>query len=110
MKKDTDEMVRKCDSRQKHGQNIHVPATEMIAISSPCPFARWGIDIVGSFVKANGGKQFLVVAVDYFTKWVEAEPLTKISQDEMIYFIWKNICCWLGLPRIIISNNGPQFK
>lgn len=110
MRKDADEMVRKCTSCQKHGQKIHIPATDMIAVSSPCPFARWGIDIVGTFGKEKGGKQFLVVAVDYFTKWVEAEPLSKISQDEMIHFIWKNICCRFGIPRIIVLDNGPQFK
>lgn len=48
--------------------------------------------------------------MDYFTKWVEAEPLSNISQDEMIHFIWKNICCRFGVPRIIVSDNGPQFK
>lgn len=77
MRKDAEEMVKKCPSCQKHGQKIHIPAIEMIAISSPCRFARWGVDIVGPFVKAKEGKQFLVIAVDYFTKWVEAEPFSK---------------------------------
>lgn len=77
------------------------PATEMIAISC---------HIVGPFVKAKGTKLFLVVAVDYFTKWVEVEPLSKISQDVMIHFIWKTICCRFGLPRILVSDNGTQFK
>lgn len=105
LKKYAEEMVRKCDFSQKHGQKIHIPT-----ISSPCPFARWGIDIIGSFIKEKGNKQFLVVAIDYFTKLVEAEPLSKISQDEMIHFIRKNIDCRLGLPRILVSDNGPRFK
>lgn len=52
----------------------------------------------------------MVVAVDYFTKWVEAEPLSKITEKEMIHFVWKNLFCRFGLPRIIVSDNGPQFK
>lgn len=110
MKRDAEELVRKCTACQKHGQKMHIPTIEMIAISSPCPFARWGIDIMGPFVKAKEGKQFLIVAGDYFTKWVEAEPLSKISPDEMIHFIWKNICCRFRVPRIIVSDNGTQFK
>lgn len=58
MKKDTDEMVRKCASCQKHRQNIHVPATEMIAISSPCPFARWKSILWGHLLKQREGNRF----------------------------------------------------
>lgn len=65
---------------------------------------------MGPFVKANGDKQFLLVAGDYFTNKVEAEPLSKISQDEMIHLIWENICCQFGLSMIHVSDNGPQLK
>lgn len=51
-----------------------------------------------------------MVTVDYFTKWVEAEPLTRITEGEMMKFLWKNICCRFGLPRVLVSNNGNQFK
>lgn len=47
MKKDVEKIVKECEACQKHGPRIHVPATEMIVVTSPCPFARWGIDIVG---------------------------------------------------------------
>lgn len=62
-------------------------------------------------MKTTGNKQFLVVAVDYITKWVEAEPVSRITEKEIIHFIWKNLCCRFGLPRITISTMaGPQFK
>ncbi|KAL0456615.1 UNVERIFIED_CONTAM: hypothetical protein Slati_1000700 [Sesamum latifolium] len=48
----------------------------------PCPFRQWGIDIVGPFPLAAGQRKFLLVAVDYFTKWVEAEPLARITEGE----------------------------
>lgn len=107
MKKDAEEIVKKCDTCQRHSWQIHTPAAEMIAISSLCPFARWGIDIVGPFIKTKGSNQFLVVVVDYFTKWVDAEPLSKITECEMIHFIWKSICCRFGLPRVLVSDKGP---
>ena len=55
-----------------------------------------------------GKKQhrFLIVAIDYFTKWVEAEPLTTIIEAKVISFVWKNIICRFGVPHVIILGNG----
>ena len=55
-----------------------------------------------------GKKQlkFLIVAIDYFTKWVEVEPVITITEAKVTSFVWKNIICKFGLPRVIISDNG----
>ena len=53
--------------------------------------------------------KFLVVGIDYFTKWVEAEPLAKITQQNVKNFVWKNIVCRFGVPRVLVSDNGRQF-
>ncbi|KAL0433286.1 UNVERIFIED_CONTAM: Ribonuclease HI [Sesamum latifolium] len=50
-------------------------------------------------------RKFLLVAIDYFTKWVEAEPLARITEGEVMKFIWKNIVCRFGISREIISDN-----
>ena len=50
--------------------------------------------------------KFLVVGIDYFTKWVEVEPLAKIVQKNVKNFVWKNIVCKFGVPRVLISDNG----
>ncbi|KAL0291939.1 UNVERIFIED_CONTAM: hypothetical protein Sradi_7008700 [Sesamum radiatum] len=68
------------------------------------------MDIVGLFPLATGQRKFLLVAIDYFTKWVEAEPLARITEGEIMKFIWKNIVCRFGIPREIISDNGRQFQ
>ncbi|XP_027173140.1 uncharacterized protein LOC113772850 [Coffea eugenioides] len=52
---------------------------------------------------------YAVVAVDYFTKWVEAEPLRSITGAAVQKFFWKSVVCRFGLPRVIISDNGRQF-
>ena len=52
---------------------------------------------------------FLVVGIEYFTKWVEAKPLAKITQQNVKNFVWKNIVCKFGVPRVLISDNGRQF-
>ena len=60
-------------------------------LSSPWPFAQWGLDIVGPFSKVVGNKKYLLVCTDYFTKWVEAEPLANIRDVDVKRFIWKNV-------------------
>lgn len=72
--------------------------------------AQWGIDLVGPFAMATWYRKFLVVAVYYFSKWVEAESLATITNKEIMRFIWNNICCRLRVSRTIISNNGTQFN
>ena len=53
--------------------------------------------------------KFLLVAIDYFTKRVKAEPLARITKKNVQNFVWKNIVCRFGVPKVIISDNGHQF-
>lgn len=50
-----------------------------------------------------------MVAIDYFTKWVEVEPLATITGRNIVRFVWRNIVCHFGILQIIISDNGKQF-
>ncbi|XP_042457675.1 uncharacterized protein K02A2.6-like [Zingiber officinale] len=59
---------------------------------------------------ATGQRKFLLVAVDYFFKWIEAEPLAKITEEIVKKFIWQHIICRFGIPRRLISDNGRQFS
>ncbi|KAL0431901.1 UNVERIFIED_CONTAM: Gag-Pol polyprotein [Sesamum radiatum] len=77
---------------------------------SPCPFMQWGMDIVGPFSLAAGQRKFLLVVIDYFSKWVETEPLARITEGEVMKFIWKNILCRFEIPREIIVDNDRQFQ
>ncbi|KAL0411546.1 UNVERIFIED_CONTAM: hypothetical protein Slati_3744300 [Sesamum latifolium] len=96
MKQDAKHLVSKCERYQKHSSLIHQPAEPLTTMLSPCPFTQWGIEIVGPFPIASGQRKFLLVAIDYFTKWVEAEPLARITEGEVMKFIWKNIVCCFG--------------
>jgi hypothetical protein len=64
---------------------------------------------MGPFLVGTKQAKFLVVAIDYFTKWVEAEPLATISEKNIKGFVWKAVICRFGIPRVLISNNGKQF-
>ena len=64
---------------------------------------------MGPFPKAMGNKKYLLVCTDYFTKWVEAEPLANIRDVDVKRFIWKSIVTRFGVPNVLISDNGLQF-
>ena len=53
--------------------------------------------------------KFLVVGIDYFTKWVEVEPLASITQQNVKNFTWKSILCRFGVPQVLVSDNRRQF-
>ena len=86
-----------------------MPSTTLKSISGPWPFAQWGMDIVGPLPAAPAQKKFLLVATDYFSKWVEAEAYASIKDKDVTKFVWKNIICRFGIPQTIIADNGPQF-
>ena len=64
---------------------------------------------MGPFLMAIRQLKFLVVGIDYFTKWVEAEALATIIEKNVRSFIWKNIICRYDIPRVLDSDNGKQF-
>ncbi|GJW63661.1 putative nucleotidyltransferase, ribonuclease H [Tanacetum coccineum] len=109
MHADAKKEVDKCDSCQIHSPIPRLPKTHMTSIMAPWPFYQWGMDILGPLTPARGGAKFVIVAIDYFTKWIEAKPLVKITGKEVIRFVMDNIICRFGLPRIIVTDNGAQL-
>ena len=73
---------------------------------TPWLFAQWGLDIMGPFPTAVRQLKFLVVGIDYFTKWVEAETLATITGKNIRNFVWRNIIYRYGIPRVLVSDNG----
>ena len=81
------ELVKKCEKCQRFGNVQRLPAERMTTITSPWQFAQWGIDIVGPLPIGKGQVRFLLVAIDYFTKWVEAEALATITEARIKNFV-----------------------
>ncbi|GKV53174.1 hypothetical protein SLEP1_g59712, partial [Rubroshorea leprosula] len=101
------------EDAQKYVKNlsIFVEAGEMFSsLPSPWPFAQWGVDLLGPFVKGKGGYTYLVVTVDYFTKWIEAKPLSMTTEKKIEEFLFNSMLCKFGILKRIIANNGPQFR
>jgi len=79
MEQDCTNFVKKCQPCQQHGPFPHLHREPLHHITSPWPFSKWGMDIVGPFNPGKGQVKFLLVAVDYLSKWIEAEPLANIT-------------------------------
>ncbi|GMH07670.1 hypothetical protein Nepgr_009510 [Nepenthes gracilis] len=102
MRSDAMDFVRKCENCQVHGSVSHQPHVELQALQSPWPFARWGLDILGPFPIAPAQRKFLIVGIDYFTKWVEATPARNGGGNAPSSAA--SIVCEFGVPESIITR------
>ena len=109
MQREAHEYIKKCNQCQRFAPNIHQPRKTLTPLSSPWLFIQWSLDIVGPFSKAVGNKRFLVVGIDYFTKWIKAKPLANIKNVDVKRLFWKNIVTRFGIPHSLILDNGLQF-
>jgi hypothetical protein len=106
---DAKDIVQKCEACQSFASRPHAPAAELQPIPLSWPFAQWGLDMVGKLHKSwPGGHVYMLVAVDKFTKWVEAAPVTTQDSTAAINFI-KSIVFRFGVPYNIITDNGTNF-
>ena len=110
LQQDTIDFIKRYDSCQRHGNVQRVLGEKMRIISSPWPFAQWGVDIMGPLPQGKRQVRFLLITIDYFMKWVKAEALITITEAKVQNFVWKNIVCRFGIPRTIILDNGRQIN
>uniref|UniRef100_A0A2N9FLD8 Uncharacterized protein n=1 Tax=Fagus sylvatica TaxID=28930 RepID=A0A2N9FLD8_FAGSY len=104
---DATQYVKTCDKCQRFANIPRVPPEEITPITSPWPFAQWGLDIMGPFPVGTKQAKFLVVAIDYFTKWVEAEPLAIISEKN-VKRPFREMCSQLNIKNHYSSPRHPQ--
>ena len=72
--------IKVCDQCQCFSNIPRQPVEYLTLMMAPWPFVQWGLDILGPFPLGTKQMKFLVVGIDYFTKWVKVEPLTKITK------------------------------
>ena len=78
---DAEQVVCICKGCQYYARQTHLPAQSLQIIPITWPFTVWGFDLVGALKRASGGFTHLLVAVDKFTKWKEARPITVIKSE-----------------------------
>ena len=111
LEKDCIDYVKKCHKCQIYSDKVNMPPAPLFNLISPWPFAMWGIDVIGPVnPKASNGHRFILVAIDYFTKWVEASSYAHVTQNVVKRFIEKNLICRYGPPEKIVTDNAQNFN
>ena len=88
-----------------------MPPVPLNVLTSPWPFAMWGIDMIGRIEPTtSNGHRFILVAIDYFTKWVEAASYANVTKQVVARFIKHNIICRYGILEKIITDNGSNLN
>ncbi|RDX90442.1 Pol polyprotein, partial [Mucuna pruriens] len=96
---------------QVYADNIHAAPSKLHNLVSPWPFAMWGLDMIDPIEpKVSNGHRFILVAIDYFTKWVEAASYASVTKSVVVKFIKKDIICRYGLLTHIITNNDTNLN
>jgi ribonuclease HI len=106
---DAADLVQKCENCQKCARDQKQPSSLTQLIQPTWPLQRWGLDLLGPLPPAQGNLRYVVVAVEYFSKWIEANPLATITSATVQKFLWQNIVCRFGVPKAITVDNGTQF-
>ena len=106
---DAHEFANACDRCQKDGdisRKQGLPLNPILVIEL---FDVWGIEFIVSFVCSHGMK-YILVAVDYVSKWVKTVALPNNEGKSVIAFLKRNIFSGFGTPRAIISDGGSHFS
>lgn len=109
MHQDAQRKTRSCASCQSFANFSNQPPEKLTSMASPWPFAQWGIDLIGPLPKGRGAATHAIVAIDYFTKWIEVEALSRITEKKTTDFVWRNLVCRYGIPYALVTDNGRQF-
>ncbi|XP_070005249.1 uncharacterized protein [Nicotiana sylvestris] len=75
-------------------------------MSTPWPFVAWGMDVIGLIEPAASNRHsFILVAIDYFTKWVEAMTFKSVTKKAVVDFVHSNLICQFKIPKVLITDN-----
>src|SRR6266498_4086791 len=108
MKNDVKSYIQTCDQCQRCGKTTD--ENELHSIKIKELFYQWEIDIVGPLTETSRRNKYIVVVIDYFTKYSEARALINANAKSVANFIYKDIICRHGCSRKIISDRGSHFN
>ena len=91
------------------GSKSNKPLGPLQLIPPAWPLQRWGMDLVSPLPAAQRNYKYVVVVVEYFTKWIKAKPLVNITSEAVRKFFWQNIICIFGVLKELTVDNGKQF-
>ncbi|GKV24309.1 hypothetical protein SLEP1_g33936 [Rubroshorea leprosula] len=111
MEHDCIKYARACHKCQIYADHINALPSLLHYMSAPWPFSMWGINVIGAInPKASNGHQFILIAIDYLTKWVEATSYASITKKVVTHFIKKEIIYRYGQPKAIMTDNASNLN
>ena len=108
MQDDTVAYVRSCDTCQKRAKSKEIPEPSSANII-PEPFSHIGIDVMGPLPISSTGKRYIILAVDFFTKYTEGIAVEDADAQTVVKFLHSDIICRHGVPNEITSDRGTEF-
>ncbi|PKI69151.1 hypothetical protein CRG98_010466 [Punica granatum] len=104
-------LFRHCHRCQVYADQIKAPPNELRPMTAPWPFSMWGMDVIGPInPKASNGHMFILVAIDYFTKWIKAVTLASVTAKAVACFLRRDVIARYGVPATIITDNAKNLN
>ncbi|KAH9332100.1 hypothetical protein KI387_043681 [Taxus chinensis] len=111
LNRDCCEYTKKCVKCQQHSNLTHIPSQALQPTADLWPFSQWGLDLIGLINPRSSQRHHsIITATEYFTKWVEAIPLSSTKAKPIVDFVYQHIICRFGVPHKLITDNGKSFK
>jgi hypothetical protein len=103
-------VIQKCHACQTYNQKIRSHPAPLHPVVSVGPFANWGIDFMTCHPHSAGGHGYIIVVVDYFTKWAEAMPTFDNTGKTAMLFLFNHVIARFGVPQAIITDHSSHFR
>ena len=102
--------VNKCHPFQVFACNMRSHPALLHSIITAVPFTKWGLDFIDCNPASARGHHHIIVAIDYFTKWVEAMPTIKSNGETAAHFVFNQIITRFGILKEIVIDHGRNFQ
>ena len=99
-----------CHECQIYHRKMHAPSAPLHPVVTVGPFAKWGINYTTCNPRSAGGHGFIIVVVDYFTKWAEAMPTLTEDGHTAAQFLFNHVIARFGVPQAIVTDHGKHFR
>jgi hypothetical protein len=104
------ESVKKCHPCQIFSLKMRAHPATIFPIITVGPFTKWGVDYTTCNPPSARGHHYIIVAIDYFTKWVKAMPMFKDNGETAALFLFNQIIARFSIPRDIFTDHGSHFQ
>lgn len=98
LQKDVERYVRYCEVCLKFGKIPRLSSIPQTPVLAAWPFDMWRLDLMGKFPKSRGENEYLIVVVDYFSKWIKAKPLASPTEENTFNFLHDFVLCRYRIP------------